>query len=179
MSKPKIFRHDNDGTFWAVIFEDIVFFYYPKEDRLISRYDALAIASNCGSLHEAIKKLLIVDFYTEKGDSYWTLRGSVMMDLCATEARMAYADSYSGLKTYLMTDSNTGYTKIGKSKNPGKREKTLQSEKPTITLKLVCDQMVEGKLHKEYAEKRIRGEWFDLTESDIEQIISEYGFYKP
>jgi hypothetical protein len=35
---------------------------------------------------------------------------------------------------YLMIDKNTGYHKIGFSKNPKHREKTLQSEKPTIEL---------------------------------------------
>lgn len=81
-------------------------------------------------------------------------------------------------KTYLMHDSNTGYTKIGMSVNPRQRERTLQSEKPTITLFRVCDTLVEKKLHSIYAAKRVRGEWFDLTESDIEKICNDYQFHE-
>lgn len=79
-------------------------------------------------------------------------------------------------KTYLMRDSNTGYTKIGMSVNPRQRECTLQSEKPTITLFRVCDTLVEKELHSRYAVKRVRGEWFDLTEADIERICNDYQF---
>lgn len=79
-------------------------------------------------------------------------------------------------KTYLMHDSNTGYTKIGKSVNPRQRERTLQSEKPTITMFAICDRLVEKELHNKYADKRIRGEWFDLTSNDIENIKMEYNF---
>lgn len=80
------------------------------------------------------------------------------------------------VKTYLMHDANTGYTKIGKSINPRQRERTLQSEKPTITLMKVCDRLVEKQLHAQYADKRIRGEWFDLSEEDIADICSKYKF---
>ncbi len=80
-------------------------------------------------------------------------------------------------KTYLMTDSNTGYTKIGRSVNPRIREKTLQSEKPTITLFKVCDKDIELSLHDRYAAKRIRGEWFNLSEADITNICTEYEFH--
>lgn len=46
-----------------------------------------------------------------------------------------------------MKDENTGFTKIGKSIHPKKRERTLQSEKPTISLFKVCDKLVEKELH--------------------------------
>lgn len=81
-------------------------------------------------------------------------------------------------KTYLMNDSNTGYTKIGKTVNPKSRERTLQSEKPTISLFAICDDLVETKLHKQYESKRIRGEWFKLEENDINDILNNYKFIK-
>ena len=79
-------------------------------------------------------------------------------------------------KVYLMIDKNTGYYKIGRSKNPIYREKTLQSEKPTIELLLWWDAMIkdERKLHNMFSEKRIRGEWFDLSGSDIEVIKNHF-----
>lgn len=79
-------------------------------------------------------------------------------------------------KTYLMRDDNTGKTKIGKSINPRRREKTLLSDSPVITLFAVCERDIEKELHSKYAAKRVRGEWFDLTQSDIEQICKDYQF---
>jgi hypothetical protein len=78
---------------------------------------------------------------------------------------------------YLMFDTTNGYCKIGISYNPEYREKTLQSEKPTIELITskkypirIIAESIEKALHKSFSEKRIRGEWFDLTEKDIEYI---------
>ncbi len=81
-------------------------------------------------------------------------------------------------KTYLMVDDNTNMVKIGKSINPKLRESTLQSEKPTIRLLYVCEDLVEDKLHEEYASKRVRGEWFALTSDEVNKIVKEYGFYE-
>ena len=76
---------------------------------------------------------------------------------------------------YVMHDFNTGYYKIGKSNNPERREKTLQSEKPTIELlyKSKMSVKTEKELHQMFQEKRIRGEWFDLTGSDITKLKKE------
>ena len=73
---------------------------------------------------------------------------------------------------YLMKDKRNGLTKIGYSKFPEFREKTLQSEVPEIEMiyynfgKL----KLEKELHKAFSHKRIRGEWFELNVDDIEQI---------
>jgi hypothetical protein len=75
---------------------------------------------------------------------------------------------------YLMTDTTNGYHKIGISNNPKYRERTLQSEKPTI--ELLCAKQypsrtiaeaIEGALHKAFGEKRLRGEWFNLSDQDV------------
>lgn len=78
---------------------------------------------------------------------------------------------------YLMKDVANGYHKIGISNNPSYREKTLQSEKPTIELitsKGFSDRKIassfESALHKSYENKRLRGEWFELTEREILEI---------
>ncbi|WP_136669428.1 GIY-YIG nuclease family protein [Flavobacterium sp. H122] len=79
---------------------------------------------------------------------------------------------------YLMQDTSNGYFKIGISNKPEYREKTLQSEKPTI--EMICSkrfpirkiaESFEKSLHLAYAEKRIRGEWFELASIDVEHII--------
>ena len=79
---------------------------------------------------------------------------------------------------YLMHDTTNGFYKIGISNNPEYREKTLQSEKPSI--EIVCSkeypirsiaEAFEAALHKAFASKRIRGEWFSLDETDVMVLV--------
>lgn len=85
---------------------------------------------------------------------------------------------YDYCYVYLMHDKRNGYHKIGISKEPKYREKTLQSEQPNI--EMICSkrfpirkiaEAFEAALHKAYAENRIRGEWFDLTKADVKMLI--------
>lgn len=78
---------------------------------------------------------------------------------------------------YLMIDLTNNYHKIGISNNPGFREKTLQSEKPTI--EMICNKRFpnrkiansfEQALHNTYRDKRVRGEWFNLSDKDIQEL---------
>lgn len=78
---------------------------------------------------------------------------------------------------YLMVDTTNGYHKIGISNNPEYREHTLQSEKPTIELlaakqfpSRIIASAIESALHSAFGEKRLRGEWFDLTDQDVSDI---------
>ena len=73
---------------------------------------------------------------------------------------------------YVMIDKNTGYYKIGRSKNPEYRERTLQSEKPTIEMLFnhKARPNDETYLNNHFRTKRIRGEWFDLKGSDLNEI---------
>jgi hypothetical protein len=77
-------------------------------------------------------------------------------------------------KTYIIKDSNTGLYKIGFSNDPLKREKTLQSEKPLIKIIKVFDYNIEKILHNEYKDFRVRGEWFDLNNIQINYICTHY-----
>ena len=79
---------------------------------------------------------------------------------------------------YLMHDTTNNYYKIGISNKPEYREKTLQGDKPTIDL--ICSkdfpnrriaQSIENALHSNFSSKRIRGEWFDLNQSEVLNII--------
>lgn len=79
--------------------------------------------------------------------------------------------------TYLMKDEKTGYYKIGMSKKPEYRERTLQSEKPTITLLASRGyysreeaRSQEKNLHQKYGYARVRGEWFCLSYDDVLNI---------
>lgn len=88
---------------------------------------------------------------------------------------LQYAED--GCFVYLMADTSNGFFKIGISNNPQYREHTLQSEKPTIELlasKLypsrTIAEAIEFALHKAFGDKRLRGEWFELSESDVNDI---------
>lgn len=79
---------------------------------------------------------------------------------------------------YLMHDTANDFYKIGISNTPEYRERTLQSEKPTI--EMVCckeypirsiAEAFEAALHKTFANKRIRGEWFSLDETDVMVLV--------
>ena len=80
---------------------------------------------------------------------------------------------------YLMIDRTNNYHKIGISNSPEYREKTLQSEKPTIEMianKEFPNRKIahsfEQALHSSYDEKRVRGEWFDLSQEEVDDIIT-------
>lgn len=74
-------------------------------------------------------------------------------------------------KTYLMKDLSTELYKIGKSVNPIHRERTLQCEKPTISILSYCEYDIEVTLHDKFALKRVRGEWFNLDNKDVDFIL--------
>lgn len=70
---------------------------------------------------------------------------------------------------YLMVNTDTALIKIGKSIDPLYRERTLHSKEPSVCLVAMwcCDQQIEKELHLKFAHKRVRGEWFRLTISDL------------
>ena len=87
--------------------------------------------------------------------------------------------SSSACSVYLMLDTNTNYYKIGISNKPTYRERTLQSEKPTVELIISKEfpareiaAAFEKALHNTYASKHIRGEWYNLDEKQLEDIIA-------
>lgn len=130
-----------------------------------------------GDPRMTLKTIKLLRLFIEKSDRelvcemYYvlpTILSGIVLDSCYSSKKFQ--------KTYLMKDSNTGYTKIGKAINPKFRERTLQSEKPSISLFAVCDNLIESELHKKFESKRIRGEWFDLCEEDIKLILNSYKF---
>lgn len=148
--------------------------------------DENEILLNCGSNEPylSLNQLLIIKSKIEK-----SIQFAIDNDIeglnkwhKAEEYRRSKLTTRDGLKkvtnVYLMIDHNTGFYKIGRSKSPLDRERTLQSEKPTIEL-LCYWQLVENEeraLHDYFAEKRVRGEWFALDKEDIEFITSQYEY---
>lgn len=73
---------------------------------------------------------------------------------------------------YLMFNPDTNRFKIGRSKKPYYREKTLQSSEPkTCVLKFwECPNEIETLLHRKYCVNRKRGEWFSLNFKEIAEF---------
>lgn len=78
---------------------------------------------------------------------------------------------------YIAEDLRNGLFKIGQSQTPEKREKTIQSEVPQISMRfyIPAHDSAERELHVLFAEKRVRGEWFALTS---DELLSVVGFLK-
>jgi hypothetical protein len=75
---------------------------------------------------------------------------------------------------YLMEDLRNKPFKIGKSKTPGKRERPLQSEVPQIVMRfsIPAEEAREKELHERFDAKRIRGEWFELSQDELMWLVS-------
>lgn len=75
-------------------------------------------------------------------------------------------------QVYLLLNPELNHVKIGRSKKPGFRERTLQSQEPEIYLiaKWVAPASVETFFHRRYSDNRIRGEWFKLNFRELNEI---------
>lgn len=71
--------------------------------------------------------------------------------------------------TYVMKD-RSGLFKIGKSEDVRRRIKKLSVGNSSIELVCEINRDVESELHKCFKSKRVRGEWFSLSNDDISLI---------
>jgi hypothetical protein len=78
---------------------------------------------------------------------------------------------------YLMKNMANGYYKIGQSRSPFVRERTLQAQEPDVRLLASVEtrSAFERKLHQRYAHQRVRGEWFALEYGDLSNLASSFG----
>jgi hypothetical protein len=73
--------------------------------------------------------------------------------------------------------SDSGLTKIGISNLIQDRINSLKAQN-SDQLSLVCyfetpqSSSLESKIHKKYADARQHGEWFDLTQSEVREIVA-------
>jgi hypothetical protein len=127
-----------------------------------------------GNVYPTVKgEILDCNFKPIKhyNDSLWFEEISIV-ELEEVDQEQLVISRKKRTNVYVMIDKNTGYYKIGRSVRPEYREKTLQSEKPTIEMLFYYDAKVkdEKELHEKFQSKRIRGEWFDLSGSDLTSI---------
>lgn len=73
---------------------------------------------------------------------------------------------------YIMMNEDDFTFKIGQSKTPMYRERTLQSKQPNVVLLKAwqCDKKIEKELHRIYQKNRVRGEWFKFDFGELCEI---------
>lgn len=75
--------------------------------------------------------------------------------------------------TYIGADLS-GYYKIGRSSNVDNREKSLKTGNHSYNTIIVIKGDFEKELHNKFCNKRVAGEWFELSNDDIKYILSSY-----
>lgn len=80
---------------------------------------------------------------------------------------------------YVYLLGGNGYYKIGSSQYQRKRARQVGSHLPfetEIILTIPTDHRfnLENELQEKYSNKRVKGEWFELDQSDIQEIKSNY-----
>ena len=92
-------------------------------------------------------------------------------------AHLVRADKTQEGYVYLIK-SDAGLYKIGRSKNITRRIFEIPKESRETNLRLVHSFFSEGfaqaelDLHQHYSEKRVRKEWFQLSDQDVQDICS-------
>lgn len=77
----------------------------------------------------------------------------------------------NGTKTYLMYDGE--YYKIGKSKDPERRLKQLQTANIKTVLIYVSNKITEKELHILYSKYKVDREWFDLKDNNkLKEVLT-------
>lgn len=171
---------------FTILFCTVIKEYYPHID-IIDSFNTFQIQGR-----EIFEKLGFFTF----GDDYFSRDRNAIIGIPSTKGfvvfpkinkihfyRWYFGENTNEVKTdenktkkiYLILDSKNNLIKIGQSFYPKTREKTLQGISPEwdIITTWIAPISEEIYLHKEFATKRTRGEWFDLDYSDI-KIIKEH-----
>ena len=102
----------------------------------------------------------------------------IFQDAYQYQVRRGLASRGKGY-VYLLKDLDvTGYCKIGRTNDPIRRIGHFDTMLPFRTDVLAVIETsdcveLEAALHYQYADKRIRGEWFDLDEGEIAEIVNQ------
>ena len=80
----------------------------------------------------------------------------------------------SKIKTYLVSDVATNLIKIGRAERPKARLASLQCGSSTkLNIDHVFDANIERELHLHFHNKRERGEWFNVSVSDVISYVEK------
>lgn len=118
---------------------------------------------------KAMTKLVKLGLLGKEGDAYTLVPASEWGRIAASKNTKIPGFVY-------LAQSGQQY-KIGKSKHPEQRILQLSTASPqavTLICAIAVDDMTsaEAELHRQFANKRIRGEWFALSLEDVNLIKS-------
>lgn len=147
----------------------------PEHLYVAERWDNFAVFARTAFVRERLEIIAEAERRRVEADAVETER--LRMD---EDARRASAEaerlrrSRFATFVYIMEDTRKSVFKIGRSKTPGKRERTLQSEVPETALRfsIPAEEAHEKELHERFSHRRIRGEWFELTEEDLVEALT-------
>lgn len=160
-------------------------------DRMAIGYEILYCNSEAVSIiREIFEKYetVISNYYKVFVEEEWYPLPKSILDsvltLDLTEEEISIVNQKLGNYTYiyLIRDLHTGYIKIGRSDNPFARLQTLKKQdtllpRPNDFEMLFCWADYPHKerwLHIDFQSKRVRGEWFDLSQEDIANIQNRH-----
>lgn len=87
---------------------------------------------------------------------------------------MTWAHSYTAQETvvYVMKSDTSGHFKIGHSRDPEQRLKTLRRYVPDLKIidMVRTAKVWEIELHRRFNSVRVYGEWFALSQAQLDQI---------
>ena len=134
----------------------------------------------CGMLLAAVPIILLLILFASPFLLIaWILGGK------KRKARRLQRQQEEGRFVYLIQADN-GLTKIGVTNDIETRLGVLSRMSPVnLSVLGVCKRLdafqFENSLHKHFAHKRRSGEWFALTQADIDYLFTKYGFqrYRP
>ena len=78
---------------------------------------------------------------------------------------------------YIAIDASGKLFKIGRSDNILKREREIRNMNPeflvlfSVRFRMLTAEELERSLHRLFSDKRVSGEWFDLSNQDVADIL--------
>jgi len=120
-----------------------------------------------------LEKLKVADAFLTASGLATSIDESQCCARDATKSARPAKKKFIGF-VYTMVSRRTGFIKIGFSKSPEARERTLQSQDPMLEILRTWPgcMATEKFLHQHFAAKRVRGEWFSLSKSDLKTLNS-------
>lgn len=111
------------------------------------------------------------------GDGRITVWGSVARWFIEQQRALDNACELTHSHVYFIQSVNGGPVKIGIAKSVSARLAVLQGAQP-YALNIIATvpdggREMEKKLHQRFADRRINGEWFDITKTEVEAAISD------
>jgi len=146
------------------------------------------IKNLCGSLDSPV----LEKFEVDEDDLYFNprmrLEANKRRKYCESRSKSRKKSDEDNVRIYIVRDNVRSTYKIGSSVNPMRRYNELANQKNRaimadkqgerdISLVWYSESMprkVESKLHSHFEDKRIKGEWFNLDDDDLDYIYRTY-----